>query len=95
MNDWVVKNMIKSGVITYEVGNEVVLLKRKQNGYPKYLKDDEVYIIRGIVNDDILVAQHSFDGLGWNQSRKVHKTYLINKSDLRDIKIDSILNNKL
>jgi ferredoxin-fold anticodon binding domain-containing protein len=89
---WVLKNMIKSGVITYEVGDEVVLLKRKKTGYPKSIEDGEVYTIKDIENDHLIITKHSSDGIGWLQPIKVHKTYLINKSKLRDIKINSILN---
>lgn len=92
MSDWCTKNMIKSGVITYLVGDEVVLLKRNKRGYPRAVKDGEVYIIQKIENDHLIISQHSSDGVGWLSSTKVHKTYLINKSKLRDIKINSILN---
>jgi hypothetical protein len=84
--------MIKSGVIDYEIGDGVVLLKRKKTGYPRGVKDGEIYLIQEIENDHLVIAQHSSDGIGWLQSIKVHKTYLINKSKLRDIKINSILN---
>ena len=90
--NWKIKDMIKNGIITYDIGDEVVLLKRKKSGYPKSIKDDEVYIITNIENDNISIAQHSSDGIGWINQAKVHKTYLINKSKLRDIKINSILN---
>ena len=90
-HDWLIKNMIKNGSITYEIGDEVVLLKRKKSGYPKSIKDGDIYIIQQIENDHLIVNQHSSDGKGWLQQIKVHKTYLINKSKLRDIKINSIL----
>jgi len=83
--------MIKRGVITYKVGDEVVLLKRKRTGYPVQVEDGVTYIIKDIENDNLLIAKHSSDGIGWLQPIKVHKTYLINKSKLRDIKINSIL----
>ena len=89
--NWLVKDMIRRGVINFRVGDEVILLKRKGNGYPKSIKDGEVYIIIHIENDQIIVAQHSLDGIGWMPSMKVHKTYLISKLFLRDIKINSIL----
>lgn len=91
MDNWIIKNMIKNGLITYIIGDEVVLLKRKKSGYPRSIKDGEVYIVTSIENDQIIVSQHSSDGIGWLQQIKVHKTYLINKSKLRDIKINSIL----
>ena len=92
MNEWVIKDMIKRGISSFSKGDEVVLLKRKKNGYPKSVKGDEVYIITHIENDNITIAQHSTDGVGWVNHNKVNKIYLINKSKLRDIKINSILN---
>ncbi len=91
MDNWIITNMIKNGVIAYNIGDEVVLLRRKKSGYPRAIKDDEVYIIQNIENDQVIVSQHSSDGVGWINPIKVHKTYLINKSKLRDIKINSIL----
>ena len=83
--------MIRSGLINYEIGDEVVLLKRKNTGYPAQVEDDVIYTIKEIENDHILISK-SLVGLRWSQPIKVHKTYLINKSKLRDIKINSILN---
>ena len=61
-------------------------LRQKIN---KQLK--EMPTFREVINDDIVVAQHSLDGIGWLQSIKVHKTYMISKRILRNIKLNSIL----
>ena len=47
---------------------------------------------QSVENDNISIAQHSSDGVGWINHAKLNKIYLINKSKLRDIKINSILN---
>lgn len=91
MDKWKINDMIKRGMITYHKGDDVVILRRKLSGYPRGIKDGETYIIRQVINDDIVVAQHSLDGIGWLQSIKVHKTYMITKRILRNIKLNSIL----
>ena len=91
MNSWKINDMIKRGIITYHKGDDVVIFKRKSNGYPVGIKDDVVYNIRVVERDSIYVAQHSSDGVGWLQPIKVHKTYMISKRILRNIKLNSIL----
>jgi hypothetical protein len=34
MDNWKIKDMIRSGYITYNVGDVVRIWKRKRNGYP-------------------------------------------------------------
>jgi hypothetical protein len=93
MNEWVLNDMIKKGVVSYQVGDEVVVLKRKSNGHPRSIKDGVVYVVRNVdLDGHITVAQHSLDGVGFLQPIRVHKTYMIVKSILRDIKLNSILN---
>lgn len=94
MKKWKIKDKINHGDITYNVGDEVILVRRKQNGYPHRIKDGEVYIVNQIENDFLLIAQHSSDGIGFINHAKIHKTYFCNKSLLRDIKIDEILKQK-
>ncbi len=92
LDDWVIKDKIKKGLITYQKGDEVVIYKRKSNGHPRSIKDGITYIIKHIDFDGhIIVAQHSSDGIGFLQSIRVHKMYMMNKSVLRDMKINSIL----
>lgn len=91
MKKWKIKDKINQGEIFYKVGDEVVVIRRKKNGYPRGLKDGVIYIIRQIENDHLVVAQHSTDGVGFLQPIKIHKTYVCSKSLLRDIKIDDIL----
>ncbi len=91
MDNWKLIDMIKRGIITYHKGDDVVILRRKLSGYPRGIKDGEVYNIREVINDDIVVSQKSSDGTGWLQSIKVHKTYMISKRILRNIKLEEIL----
>jgi hypothetical protein len=97
MDSWTIKSNIKDGKVKFKVGDSVICFRRKANGHPRKIKDDVEYIIKSIVNDDLFVTTHSLDGIGWNapllqhQAIKVHKTYLISKADLREIKINEIL----
>lgn len=89
--EWKLVDMIKKGVITFQKGDVVKVFRRKVNGYPRGLKDDEEYFVRNIDSDSLFVAQHSSDGIGWLSPIRVHKTYMMNKNTLRDIKLNSIL----
>jgi hypothetical protein len=89
--EWKLVDMIKKGVITFQKGDVVKVFRRKVNGYPRGLKDDEEYFVRNIDSDSLFVAQHSSDGIGWLSPIRVHKTYMMNKTTLRDIKLNSIL----
>ena len=93
MNSWILKDRIKRGFISFEEGDEVVCFNRKVNGHPRSIKDGVTYIIKSVDGDGHLtVAEHSLDGVGFLQPFRVHKIYMIPKSTLRDIKLNSILN---
>jgi len=91
MDKWVIKDGIKRGKTKFLEGDEVIVFRRKNNGHPRALKDNEAYIIIKIENDSLIVAQHSSDAVGFLEPIKVHKTYMISKRYLREIKINSIL----
>lgn len=91
-NDWKIKDEIERGLISFSKGDEVILFRRKSSGYPAGIKDDVEYTIKKVECDAIYVSTHSSDGVGWLQPIKVHKTYMIPKYYLRDIKLDSLLN---
>ena len=91
MDSWTIKSNIRDGKVRFKVGDKVIWFRRKTNGHPRKIKDDVEYTIKSIINDDLLVTTHSLDGIGWNQTIKVHKTYMISKVDLREIKINEIL----
>ncbi len=90
--NWVLKDQIKRGLFTYNKGDEVSILRRKKNGYPVAIKDGVTYIVKDVHSDGhLIVAQHSLDGIGFLQSIRVHKMYMMNKSLLREIKLNSLL----
>ncbi len=97
MDTWTIKNNIKEGKVKFKVGDKVICFRRKTNGHPRKIKDDIEYTIKSIVNDDLFVT-HSLEiqtvQIGWihniDQTIKVHKTYMISKADLREIKINEI-----
>lgn len=91
MNNWIIKDKIKRGLISYNIGDEVVCFRRKPNGHPRGIENNTIYTIKGIDLDDHLhVAKRSKDGYGFMQPIRVHKTYMINKSELRNIKLNSL-----
>jgi hypothetical protein len=93
MNTWVLKDKIKRGIIYFGIGDEVICFCRKSNGHPKAIKDDTVYTVKNIDSDGhIYIAENSSDEVGWLQQIRVHKTYMIPQYILRDIKLNSILN---
>ncbi len=90
-NTWKIVDAIKRGLIVYNVDDVVTIFRRKSNGYPMNIKDNVEYTIRNVYFDTIYVATHSLDGIGWNSPIKVHKTYMISKNDLREFKLNKIL----
>lgn len=92
MNNWIIKDKIKRGLITYDIGDEVICFVRKPNGYPRGIKENITYTIKSIDLDGHLqVAKRSTDGVGWMQPIRVHKIYMIKVSELRNIKLNSLL----
>lgn len=91
--NWKIKDMIKRGQLQYNVGDEVVVYCRKSNGYPKALKDDITYYIKQILSDGHLIVSNTNNPkIGYEYSTiKVHKKYVIDKSILREVKLNSIL----
>lgn len=90
-HEWLIADMIKKGMIAYQVNDEVVLFRRKSNGYPTSIKNDIVYTIKQVEVDAIYVALHSSDGVGWLQPIKVHRTYMIPKYALREANLNRLL----
>lgn len=82
--------MIKSGKITIQVGDYVYLLCRKANGYPKILEYGVPYKVKRKDGDYITIIIDDRPGFVKTQ-HKIHKTFLINKSEYRNIMIDEIL----
>jgi hypothetical protein len=86
-----IKDRIKRGFISFEEGDEVVCFNRKGNGHPRSIKDDVAYTIKSVDGDGhLMVAERSSNGIGFLQPVRVHKIYMIKKSDLREIKLNKL-----
>ena len=83
---WNLKDNIKRGYITFQEGDVVVVFRRKSNGYPNRIKDGVEYEVKSVSDDSLFVSNGEY-----LQTIKVHKTYMIQKSMIRDFKINSIL----
>jgi hypothetical protein len=89
LNSLNIKDLIKRGFLSYNLGDDVILFRRKNNGYPNKIKDDITYTIEEINHDGhVFIREKNSDLFA---RIKVHKSYLINKSILREIKLNSIL----
>lgn len=93
MNNWVIKDNIKRGKTKFFIGDEVIVFRRKNNGHPRSLKDNETYIVRKVENDCLIIteARIGYETSFIDEHKKVHKTYMISKRYLREVKINSIL----
>ena len=89
--EWKITDMIKKGMISYQLDDEGVIFRRKSNGYPSGIKDDIDYTIKRVEGEAIYVVIHSSDGIGWLQPIKVHRTYMIPKYALREVNLNSLL----
>ena len=92
MVSWKIQDMIKRGILRHKVNDEVVVFYRKKNGYPRALKDDVIYYVNSILPDGhIFLSTNRKSGKIQTKLIKVHGKYVVNKSALRDIKLNSIL----
>jgi hypothetical protein len=89
--NWKFDDMVKRGIITYSIDDEVIIYRRKSNGHPKAIKDGVIYTVYKVEMDGHLLVRGR-QGTGWSQTIKVHRKYLITKTQLRDIKLNEILN---
>jgi hypothetical protein len=87
MNKVEIKDGIRIGEIKYRVGDSVVLIRRKKNGYPRSLEDNTVYKIDSIENDNIIIKKPN-DGINLT---KVHQSYLLPLTYFRNVIIEKIL----
>ena len=74
--------------VKFNIGDKVVVFRRKDNGHPKKLKDCNVYTIVDINGDDLWIdLAHENIILRY----KVHKSYMITIEFIRDELIEIIL----
>lgn len=88
-----IKDKIKSGEIYYYQGSEVVCFRRKSNGYPKSINDGQSYWVQEVDYNGFIYVKDTpkFDE-ALVHAIKVHKFYMIPKSFLRELKLNSLLN---
>ncbi len=91
MNVWKLVDKIKSGAVTYSPGDELLLIRRKGNGYPNSIKDDERWFLKKVDNEFLIIAMRSGNGIGWLQEKRIHKTYFLPKYYLRNLKLEELL----
>jgi hypothetical protein len=90
MNTWVIKDKIKNGTISFEIGDEVVIFWRKGNGYPSLINDDKVYRVDNIENEILYVRERNEKSFK-KMPIRVHKTYMVPLYVIREIKLNSLL----
>lgn len=83
MDIWRIKNSINNGEINYKIGDIVVLFRRKGKN-PRRLEYNTEYVVKEVIGDYLNIE---IDSLLF----KVHKTYMIQKSYIRDIKISRLI----
>jgi hypothetical protein len=76
----------RSKNISFNIGEKVVLFRRKANGYPRFLDDDKTYRIKRIDWESIFIIDVEFEGsnhedsfaYGTRQKEfKVHRSFLV------------------
>ena len=91
MDNWIIINKIKNGAVEYSINDEVVIFRRKGK-YPVKIKDNTTYIITDIEGDFLILKRK--DDANWKSytdTVKVHKTYMIQPGEIRNIKLDILL----
>lgn len=91
MDIWKIKDKIKNGTIDFNVGDEIVVFRRKKSGHPRSIKDGVRFYVSKVEKEFLMVAEHTPDGIGWMPSVKVHKYYVIPKYIWREIRLSTIL----
>lgn len=84
MDIWKIKNSIKNGSVKFKSG-DIIILFRKKGKNPRRLEFNKDYIIKEVIEDYLTIEVD-------NLLFKVHKTYMIPKSYIRDMKIESLMN---
>ena len=88
-----IKDAVNNGVFNFYVGQKVILSRRKQNGYPKGIKDGEIYEVKRINNDNLIIREYKDSHPYLKESEyKIHYSYFVPFQTQRDILIEEILN---
>jgi hypothetical protein len=94
MNIWDIQDKIKRGLISYNIGDEVICFVRKNNGHPRAVKENVTYTITNIDMDGHLHLAEDTSVVNFFNTIRVHKIYMIKQSDLRDIKLNKLFETK-
>lgn len=86
MDTWKIRNAIISGAIKFSI-NDVVILFRRKGRNPKSIEYGQDYVVISIDMDFLLVESVS------KEVFKIHKTYVVPKYYIRNMKIDKIIFN--
>jgi hypothetical protein len=78
----------KININDYQIGQLVVVARRKSNGYPRHLIDDEPYQIKEIENENLILYNLKFRT---PNVLKVHFSYCLNLQLMRDEIINDLL----
>lgn len=81
-----IRDAINRGEVNFYIGQKVVLYRRKASGYPKFLDENQTYIIKYLSSEDVTI-QGDIPPKMW----KLNRTFLIPKDKCRDILISEIL----
>lgn len=94
MDTRVIVDRIRDGKVTYNIGELVTCFRRNSRGHPKKIKDNVEYkIISKNIEDLIIIDAYHFSDIHkiGNDRIKVHRSYMISKAALRELKINEIL----
>jgi len=72
----------------YKVGETVMVVRRKKNGHPRALQDNQPYQIKRIENDCLILHNSKFRT---PSEIKVHFSYCLNVQLMRDEIINDLL----
>lgn len=75
-------------ITDYQIGQSVIVVRRKLNGHPKALVDNEPYQIKRIENDNLILHNLKFRT---PNEIKVHYSYCVNLQLMRDEVINDLL----
>lgn len=86
-----IRDAISKGEVNFYVGQKVVLYRRKASGYPKFLDENQTYIIKYLGTEDVTIQEEVNIKFLHPKIWKLNRAFLIPKDKCRDILISEIL----
>ena len=86
-----IRDAINKGEVNFYIGQKVVLYRRKASGYPKFIEENQTYIIKYLGTEDVTIQEEVNNKILQPKMWKLNKTFLIPKDKCRDILISEIL----